>query len=342
MKKKLVIIWVYVFSLVVLVVPAFAQPGRQGLRDSLVKGGTYSNNHVQIANIVGGGPPIVVTMPNGTKKNASVGMNLHDAKSIKIGSSQYVDMLVWNDTQWYKPSENRNLVVLHPGTTVTFNRVKETTRWTGDGKILLDTGFKALAELDEMLTFLSSVNTAAIEKQVAGWKKGRNNEQLASHIISQKSQKAGFLGAIVGLGPTIIAPAEYAHTLAQWLIQAEMAYALACAYGTPPIGDRFKNDLYILFAGEVDVKKVLKDKAFGVKPGESVGEKWARSAGSNLMGNLVGKLKKLLQDKAKSKIAKGILGLPVVGAAKDGITNAKDATTFGNWAKKYYSNTIKM
>jgi hypothetical protein len=227
---------------------------------------------------------------------------------------------------------NNRIFILEPDTTIKVTSDKG--RW----RLRLEQGTiieeRSSANVSLLLEFAAAIDEFKVLKQVDDWKsKFPNKDSLAEHVISQKSQKSGFLGAVVGLGPWFTFPADMANIIAQWVIQAEIAYALAYVYGKTLTYDQFLTDLHILFGGEVAAKQVTGLSTIStITAGKYITSNTVETA---LKIKMAEKITSQLGTKLGSSVIKAI---PVVSAVYSGWSDWSKTKEFGYWAKSYYKN----
>ena len=186
----------------------------------------------------------------------------------------------------------------------------------------------------------SCVNEDKIAKWVDGLKKQYpNKDDLVKHIISVKSAKGGFLGAIAGIGGAIAAPVSAVGEINKWIVQAEMAWAIAYVYGYRPstMTNEFMNDMGILLGDESASKSAVKSAA-GLAPKELT-KSSLKTMGSQQADNLRSKLVDNLTKKLGSKVMKGtVTAFNVAQNAVDAAISTSDNKKFGEKAQKFYKN----
>ena len=193
------------------------------------------------------------------------------------------------------------------------------------------------ARIDGLMIFVSSVDDGKIKKWVDGLKKnGQSKEDLAKVIIDRKKTKAGFLSAAVGLSGPFAVPAGMAEVFCQWIIHAEIAYAIAYVYGCQPNPEEFLVDCYVLFGDDSMAKSAIKT-ATKTTPKE-VTKTAVKAAGGQTAEKLVPALAGALAGKLAKKIAGGAMQTWNVASSVIGtVSTYKDAEKFGKRAINYYS-----
>jgi uncharacterized protein (DUF697 family) len=231
---------------------------------------------------------------------------------------------------------------MEPYSTLNFSGSSYST--TEASTIWFDNDFRQAAKIEELIDFLwdsVSLNANRVQRQVRDWNTGsrrNNNDARAKHVIERKAMKAEFFGAVFALGPAYLMPLDFAKDLAQLTMQAEMAYAIACVYGSPPRAADFKNDLYVLIIGEAELRKdtdLLKE--LGVKSVDEIRKSWAtkelanRRFADNYRRVTALKVSEMLMPEGIDK------AIAVIGSVIGGNTSGTRARTFGAWAHKYYA-----
>jgi hypothetical protein len=138
------------------------------------------------------------------------------------------------------------------------------------GAVGWDDEFLAASDLDEFMLYIAKkVDYNFVKKNIDNLQKNykwNNNKcpidatncpckgNLDEHLIINVSGGAGLWGAIWGLAPPWLLPAEFVNVLAQFTAQAHLAAAIGYSHGYyPKSGDEFvqqlKLDNYVLFAG---------------------------------------------------------------------------------------------
>lgn len=354
MKKKLVITWILVCSFVFCAVPAFAQ---QKLTPLTAK--TVERDIIEIEEW---GGSVQFYNPDGQKydmklveKLVSSSFVLRPGGYMETGKDGYAYIFGVNTkatlkggfTSWIGGLSGQIFLKVGPNSRIEQSRGKKANHaiTITKGTWSEDKGAKKLVKFDELMIFLSGVNSQKIRDQVAKWKSGgkfASNDALANHIIAQKSAKGGFLGAVVGLGGALTLPAEFAAVLSSWVIQSEMAYALACVYqAKPPTQAEFKTDLYMLLCGDGILQtalKVTKSESTLAK-GQIIGKAWTKQLASNIQKKVIEEMaKQMTQEMVKKGGQSSLKAIPVVGSVVGGVSDFSGAASFGDRAKKYYRN----
>jgi hypothetical protein len=268
-------------------------------------------------------------------------------QTVAIMTSQEINF--WRDLDF---SENVRLLLIQPNTRVEFNE---------DGLILIsgtiteDKNIKRASSLDEVMSTYSQVMDYPnlygmnLAYNAAKVKVGDDPDDIANAIIS--GYATGQFGYSLASGivmPIWMIPAEFANAFGQNILKAALAYAVAMAYGTAPkSSDELKYDLYVLLAGQ-DVGELLKSslKAAGVSIGtevlskEVVLKKLAEAGKAGSFQTMIMKTN-VAQAIAKKLSLTGIAkAVPIISAAIFSIKDAVDVISFGNEAKRYYTNKV--
>ena len=290
--------------------------------------------------------------PNFAAANGPVYIG-NNVASIKTSANQTVYILTWRNASLLTlGSTKTRLLIIRPNSHVDFNQKS----WGRTGFILQsgtideDTNIKTASKLDEAMSMFSLVMdydwyylTTRTVDRIKGNNPGATKDQLADMVINDYATRGAAVAALVSAGPIWMLPAEFAHSFAQNVIKAQMAYALAMVYGkTPKDTDEFKFDLYLLFSDD-DVQMTLLD--------------FAKEAGISGTVEVLSKesvLTMVKDSKAFQKTVKKIATnkvtarLTVKGIAKHlprlvnmiGVSfTAKEARDFGAQAKTYYGGS---
>jgi len=127
-----------------------------------------------------------------------------------------------------------------------------------------------IAEVEKTIEIVAfGVNEAALENWVKDLREktstfareGTKKDYVFRNIVGSKAAKDAAINGIAGLAPDIIVPAVVPLTsLSTWMIQAQLAYAVAYTYGKAPKNpNEFKADMFMLLAGEDMVKAAAKE-----------------------------------------------------------------------------------
>ncbi|MCL1931071.1 MAG: hypothetical protein FWF55_04590 [Treponema sp.] len=304
-----------------------------------------------------------VVLNDGTRRYPNYPKNgegeaiLGNIKSIKT-RNHYVEIMVSQDADLFKPGGNRRLFIIQKDTQVDFNQEKNGK--TGfiliSGSIMEDKDFKTAVKLDDVMNFYAAVYDVSgekISKYVEDMRsKYKTSDDLAEAVIKDFTTKSAALGSLFGLAPIWLIPGEFAFNMAQNLDKARMAYTLKCVYGekykySHDAWDDLKYDLYVLFADD-DVQVTLRNIA-SQTGGDSKTEK-AVTVSSEVLSKAsvlrkIGGTKvfqstvmKAMPAKVTSKLtAKGVAKrVPIISALVNGGIDAKEASNFGKQAKAYY------
>jgi uncharacterized repeat protein (TIGR02543 family) len=261
---------------------------------------------------------------------------------IKTGSGYFVEFATWSNKDIWTKVSNRKFGVILPNSSVlvTENQIMEIE----SGAIGWDGDFQAASNLDEYMEYLArKVDYKWLAGMVDPLKKKFANAgtkcpadsscpckgDINEHIIINATIGAAGWGALWGLAPPWLMPAEFVKVQAQYTAQAYLAAAIGYNYDKlPKGGDAFikqlKIDNYVLFAG-MDENSYSSDSTKGM--GESAVTETVIKASEKIMGKIA---------------PKGLSAVPVVGTVwsvgKGAYDGAKDAQTMGRRAVKYYNN----
>ena len=210
-----------------------------------------------------------------------------------------------------------------------------------------DVNFATASRFDEVMSMYSNVSEEAISKNVESKRKEyKTDYALANAMIMDIATGSALFGALTGAAPIWMLPTEFATNMVQNLLHAQMAYAVACSFKNKPESgtDEFKEDLYVLFAGE-DIAVTLRNVANASGkasildvPLELLSKDKLLTAIGNSKAFTAAVQKSGILSKVASKFtAKGIAGaIPVISVVKGFVCNGKDALDFGAQARQYY------
>jgi uncharacterized repeat protein (TIGR02543 family) len=263
---------------------------------------------------------------------------------VNTGSGYFVEFATWSEKNWLSKVSNRKFGVILPNSSVEIS--SHTLMKILYGAVGWDDDFQAASNLDEYMEYLAKkVDYNWLKKMVDQLKNDfANNKKKGScprdiaclcggdinlHITLNATVGAAGWGALWGLAPPLLIPAEFAKVMAQYTAQAYLAAAIGyCAGRFPKGGDAFtkqlKIDCYLLFSG-------MDENSYGFDSTKGMGE--------SAMTETILKA----SEKIMTKIApKGLSMVPVVGTVwgvgKGAYDGAKDAVQMGIRATKYYNN----
>jgi len=269
--------------------------------------------------------------------------------SIRTRQGQTVEIAINQEVEWYKPSAQNRLLIIQPNSHVDFNLEGEDRGFVlRSGSIKEDQSFRTAASFDELMSAYACVPEKMIQSTVDGLRGTfKTNDALANAIITNYSVLSGGFGALTGLAPGIMLPAEFAYDMMLNVIKAQCAYALAYCYkvkSTLEDPDGLKDDLYILLdddAVEVTLGNIA--QAAGVSKAKDTA--WDIASKEALLSKLsntkafTSAIKKInLPTKVAGKFTvKGVAkGIPVVSLIVGTFDNAKEVVKFGSKAKQFY------
>jgi uncharacterized repeat protein (TIGR02543 family) len=257
----------------------------------------------------------------------------------------FVEFACWGGySSWTKVS-NRKFGVVLPGSSIRVAAGGGSV-WIDSGAVGWDEDFQAASNLDEYMEYLAKkVNYDWVKKKVDSLKKNYFNRPLTAcpedpskcgckgdineHIILNATNKAMGWGAVWGLAPPWLMPAEFVNVYAQYMIQSYLAAAIGYSYGRfQKGGDAFtsqlKLDNYVLFA-DTEAGEHLSDIGKGML--ETTATEIVTFATKIIM----------------KKIApKGLSAVPVVGTVwgvgKGTYDGYKYAQQMGRRAVEFYNN----
>jgi len=187
------------------------------------------------------------------------------------------------------------------------------------------------------------------------------NNEIVDGIIENKCIKQAALNALVGFAGKFAIPASAGVLVNRYYSQTKMAYSIACVYGSPPSGDNFKTDLFILFLGKTNLKDALREI---INSGEEYVTDKVKEKANEMINelNVVKGLKKKIYEKLEANgnlLKKALLKalpakfkthavkqaaksagtklIPIVSVGLSGVEAFKNMKEFGNFCKEYYS-----
>ena len=286
-------------------------------------------------------------------QQGKIGINKH---TITTGNNTFVYLHSFN-FNWLGLMSKKRYYKLDPNSTIsiTYDSKKNKHELRVEkGKLWEDKELKSAAKLTEMMSFCASVNRTKIQKDVNAMKakdsyknnrdKKDANAKLVNEIIKAKTAKGGAVNAITGLAPgPLAAPVGMGNILATWIIQAEMAFAIACVYGTPPNHDEFTLDLMMLFGGDNMVRETV--ASFGTDMSKTAISSATSSVGTKaIKKHLTAANKKKMMEVMGEKMTKSFASaatgtvkiFPIATLVFDVAKSGKEAQAFGGRAKIYY------
>jgi hypothetical protein len=349
MKKKIVITWVLVIAFVFCTVPAFAQQKLVALTAKTLERETLSvlqcigSVKVYLAN--GKEPEDKV---NPVKKQDGRSFFLGEGWSLETGKDGYAYIFGQNNNASIFPALKKQIwIQVGPNSRIVRSTSKDKNHifTLTNGSWQEDKGAKEMAKFDEFMEFLSCAESQKIANQVANWKKSgnRTKDQLADHVIAQKSTKNGFYGAIAGIGGAFSLGNQFLAEIADWCVQAEMAYAIACVYQEkPPSGKEYKSDLYFLLCEDDVLIPALELNAKNLVPkaGKAITKDGVMKVADKVMKDIMADVAKRQTNKLAKKAATtaGTKAVPVLSSFIDANANFSATKAFGTKAKNYYKN----
>jgi uncharacterized repeat protein (TIGR02543 family) len=262
---------------------------------------------------------------------------------------------------------NRNFIKLGPNSKlkITTAKGKSITDWDGDdktfellsGTLWQDKEAGTLKTVqDTIKTLVKTLNKGAVRTIVDGCKAkaGNNKDTLANLAIGAATSEAAITTFVLGLGGALVAiPAGAADMVAQWIYQAQVAYALGYVYGVYPQKDStFENHLLILLAGQDALHEALKDDLDGLKKDSlnplknglaDIGAKYLEKK-PQLVPKIVSKCLAKLGEKFASKagqiVNKVISWVPFAASVWGVVSSGWNAIKFGGEAKEFYSKPV--
>jgi hypothetical protein len=212
-----------------------------------------------------------------------------------------------------------------------------------NGVLTEQSNVNELGDLDALFGFLAKVESKKVKDQIAKVKKD-DKGKFADEVIKLKSAKAGFLSALTGFAGPFTVPAELANIFAQWVIQAEMAYALSCVYmATPPSESEFKNHLYVLIGGKEAFNDAIQEAKKSLKGGakEKIKEGFNKTNAGEAFTAAKDQMRAVIKAKITKKIGEKALKsvlrfIPLAGAIFGASSDFTNAKSFGDTAKEFY------
>ena len=261
---------------------------------------------------------------------------------IRTGSGYFVEFATWGNLNIWTKVENRRFGIILPNSSV---RISSASVLKIDsGAVGWDTDFQAANNLDDYMEYLArKVDYNWVKKMVDPLKNKFANAgsrcpldvnclcrgDVNEHIILNATAGAAGWGALWGLAPPWLMPAEFVKVQAQYTAQAYLAASIGYLHGKYTTGgDAFtrqlKIDNYVLFAG-MDGGAHNADSAKGM--------------GESAATELIQKATELILKKVAPR---GLSAVPIIGTVwgvgKGAWDGAKDAVEMGRRAVKYYSN----
>jgi len=265
---------------------------------------------------------------------------------------------------------DRNYIKLGPNSKlkITTAKGKSIFDWDGDdktfelikGTLWKDKEAATLKTVEDTIkTLVKTVSRGAIRTLVDGCRANasNNNDTLANLAITAVTTEAAISTFVLGLGGALVAiPAGAADMVAQWIFQAQVAYALGYVYGVYPQKEKqYENHLLILLAGQDalhdalkdDLNDLKKDSANPLKNGVvDIGVEYLEKK-PELIPKIVAKCLSKLGKKYASfveklgKIVSGAVSWVPFAASVWGIASSGwNSIKFGGEAKNFYSKPL--
>jgi len=194
------------------------------------------------------------------------------------------------------------------------------------------------AKFSSIMDFVVSVNRQKIQDTVAGYKKNwphLKDEDVANDTILNKAVKNGFEGAIFGAAPGPFSiPASMAGSFVSWIRFAEIAFAVACTFGTPPSAADLKTDVWMLLCDASEIKDACREN--GITIGETITKSIVKKMTPAQKTKILTSLSKKALGRITINAAKGVTKVPAAGSLVSFFKDTADALAFGNRALKYY------
>lgn len=206
-------------------------------------------------------------------------------------------------------------------------------------KIKLPSKEELQESLETIIDYVISTDSATIVAYVNKLYEqnpGISRDELAKKILSRKSIKNGFIGAITGVGGLITLPVSVPTGLVcSWRIQATMSFSIAYVYGHTKDTTDLKTDLYIIMAGD-SVKEAI--KRFGIEVSKDITKK---AVNKYITKDIMSKIWKVVGRKIITKAGEKSMTsfmklVPVVGAPVGFVFDWTATQTVGKFAIKYY------
>jgi len=322
---------------------AFAQKAtwKQNFVDSL-DGGTYSRNtnsaayeNLKLVTYSGSGQPTVVEYKGKGMVPVSDATNPKNIVGIRTTQNppQYVDLVMWSYTkEWTSPYARRvTYYQIQPGTTIVFDDHggRSFSFYVKSGSVKVDVNVPRTGEALEFigLVMFAMKDTGKIKKKVNDLKISSTAERI-DKVISNGVNNAGWFGALSGSVGLFALPAQQLVVQKQYMLKAELAYGIACAYGLNRTDKEFEYDLLYLFSG----------MTVGAGQGEAV-----KSVAKDALEDVAWKAAEII---AKDLFPKAVGYIPfvsiVTGSIAGGWEDRGEAQKFAERTKKYYKAVIEQ
>jgi len=287
MKKIMLLCCVFLF--VVCSAQVFAQqiPWTPNFVDAKSKvTGTYANFMILKQSGRGGPNPVLIADTGGTIWVPISGSSDFSKKIKKIRTSegQYIEFIMWDgttDAPWKDPWWTKRVAhyQIQPNQEIVFNG--DDIGSTRSYSFFATNQFVDVCSLKwdanvprrgETLEFISKVTFAMkdektiLDKVNETKKSSKTTEELVETLIDKAISKAGWFGALVGANGFFAIPFAQLASQKEHMLKAELAYAIALAYGiTPTQLQEFKgiDDLgHSLPQFSIDLLYLFSDRTF--------------------------------------------------------------------------------
>jgi hypothetical protein len=217
------------------------------------------------------------------------------------------------------------------------------------GILYEDKEAKALDTVQDAISVMNAtLLKSAVRSTVSTTRKTmfKENDALANSVIAAITGRAAGSSLLASFaGPLTALPAGAADMMVQWMLQAEMAYALGFVYGIydgKTKDKSFEDDLVMLLVGLENVRGALNEELTKQKK-ETI--KTAAEIGFDLLSKhpkvikpvvdkLMAKLGEEFVKKAGQSVTKWV---PIAGAVYGTFKSGWEAQKFGAEAKQYYA-----
>jgi len=293
-----------------------------------------------------------IEMRDGKMRTVNSSIALKDVAKIKTTGGQYVEFVIWyGSPNWDDLKAKRGSYWrVEPNSTMVFLRDSKGNAmdmYIETGAASKDTNYVTVGEAVEFAEIIvDSLDFNKIKSEFNNLKNAfddykmkypklvggscpmtRDNScpcgaNLLVHMIEHGVNNASWLGFVSGALPTAVAlPAEYFTQMAQYRLNAKMAYLVALNYGRNPTKQEFQLQMYEMFA-DLNVSKPV------------------------FLGGLAGAMRDEMIEKAATAIAAKIGAQVIVGAIPvagqvlgpliNGLTSESLARKFADAAKEKY------
>ena len=183
---------------------------------------------------------------------------------------------------------------------------------------------------------------------------GQRRDAVFNAIMETEASKTSVINGLAGLAPGAFSiPAEAVKQVMEWSTKADVAYAVAYAYGQKPNVEDFKADLYQIFAGPDLVKEAFADiwdptkkelkenlakagtvAARAIFKNKKVQDKLRKTLGEKMLKKISSVGAAFGAAKAAKEVADKVL--TPIGAIRDAFYGYMEITQMAKDARRYY------